>query len=173
MLQAAATGRDRNAAQPPAELEGFRRSMRRFAEHYSALPVKTQATCPVCRRVVPAVFERCGRQVVLTYHCGGCGRPREVHADAIWSEVASDFPGSRRRTLTGGPIQPVLRRLPRTVQTLCPECCAVIVGRTFVEGGAVYMEKSCPEHGHFRDCVSPDALLYSKAAWWTFQEHPG
>ena len=30
-----------------------------------------------------------------------------------------------------------------------------------------------PRHGHVRDCVNSDVLLYSKASWWTFQEPPG
>ncbi len=163
----------RAGAPPAADLEGFRRSMRRFVDGYASLPVSTRATCPLCRRVVPAQFDRVGRQVVLTYHCDRCGQNREVHADAIWSQVDSDFPGSAERTFTGFPIQPVLRRLPRTVETLCPECCAIILGRYFVEDGAVYIEKVCPEHGHFRDCVNSDVLLQSKAAWWTFEEHAG
>ena len=173
MLQAEVTGPSGAGADSAAEgLERFRQSMRRF-DRDAKLPLATQATCPICRDVVPAVFDRLGRQVVLTYHCAACGPNREVHADAIWSRPASDFPDSPERTLAGEPIQPVLRRLPRTVQTLCPQCCAVVVGRHFVEDGAVYIEKTCPEHGWFRDCISSDALLYSKAAWWTFEEAPG
>ncbi len=161
------------AAEGEARLERFRRSMRRFASAQASLPVRTQATCPRCRKVVPATFDRIGRQVVLTYHCPGCGESREVHADTIWSEVRSDRPPSPARTLGGAPIQPVLRRLPRTVQTLCPECCAIILGRYFVQDRAVFIEKTCPEHGYFRDRISSDVLLYCKAAWWTFEEHPG
>ncbi len=154
-------------------LEGVRAAVRRFADHYSRLPVRTQATCPVCRHVVAAEFDRAGERIALTYHCRRCGENREVHADAIFSAARSDFAGSPQRTFAGEPIQPVPRRLPRTVETLCPECAAVVLGRCFVEGGAVYIEKTCPEHGYLRDCVNSDALLYSKAAWWTFEEHPG
>jgi len=124
-------------------------------------------------RVVPAAFDRVGGRIVLTYRCEECGERREVHADAIWTKRGSDLPGSAGRTFSGAPIQPVLRRLPRTVETLCPDCCAVVLGRYFVEDGAVYIEKVCPEHGYFRDCVNTDALLYSKAAWWSFEEHAG
>ncbi len=154
-------------------LAAFRRSVGRFRQAYSSLPAPMRVTCPVCRGLVEGVFERVGGQVVLTYRCGRCGPSREVHADTVWSRGPSDRPGSAERTLAGAPIQPVPRRLPRTVESLCPECRRLILGRCFVEGGAVYMEKSCPEHGYFRDCVNSDALLYAKASWWTFEEHAG
>ncbi len=154
-------------------LAAFKRSMRRFAAEQAALPLATRATCPTCRSVVPATFDRVGGQVVLTFHCGECGERREVHQDTIWLHRDSDVPGSAARTFGGSRIHPVLRRLPRTVQTLCPECSAIVVGRYFVEDGAVWIEKTCPEHGHWRDCVSSDAVLYSKASWWTFEEHAG
>lgn len=154
-------------------VERLRADIRRFADRYAELPVDTQATCPICRQVVPAAFDRVGERVVLTYRCPGCGESREAHADVIFSRAESDFPHSPACTLSGEPIQPVVRRLPRTVETLCPECCAVVLGRYFVEDGAVFIEKTCPEHGHFRDCINSDALLQSKAAWWTFEEHAG
>ena len=158
---------------PAGDIEAFRRQMRRFAGTYAKLPAATQASCPVCRKVVPAVFDRAGRQIVLTYDCPGCGRRREVHEDAIWSQLVSERPHSPKETYAGAPIQPVLRHLPRTVETLCPECCAVVLGRYFVEDGAVHIEKTCPEHGYFRDCVNSDVLMYSKAAWISYEEGPG
>ncbi len=162
-----------DAAAVSDELEQFRRSIRRLEDAYLSLPVATSATCPLCRKVVLAEFDRKGEQIVLTYQCPGCGSNAEVHADTIWSQAQPDFPGSPTHTLTGSPIQPLLRRLPRTVETLCPQCCTVIPGRYFVEDTAVYIEKTCPQHGHFRDCISSDALLYSKSAWWTFEDAPG
>jgi hypothetical protein len=172
---AAATARAPGAPEPPGTdgLGRFRQGMRRFASRQASPPVETQATCPTCRHVVPATFERLGEQVVLSFHCGACGPRRLVHHDAIWTQARSDFPGSARRTYHGSRIHPAIRRLPRTVETLCPHCAAILVGRYFVEDGAVFIEKSCPDHGYFRDCVNSDALLYSKAAWWTFQEQPG
>jgi uncharacterized radical SAM superfamily Fe-S cluster-containing enzyme len=147
--------------------------MRRFAATFASLPVGTQATCPNCRQVCPATFDRQGDAVVLIFHCSACGELRQAHHDAIWTPLASDVPGSAAETFCGTRIRPVLRRLPRTVQTLCPQCAAIIVGRYFVQDGAVWAEKTCPQHGYFRDCINSDALLYSKAAWWSFQEHPG
>jgi len=169
-------GQAGRAACPAAApgLTAFRESMRRFADLFAGLPVETRATCPTCRRVVPATFDlHQGRQVTLTFHCDDCGQRVEAHDDAIWTEPVSDFPGSSVRTFSGSRIHPVMRRLPRTVETLCPQCGAIIVGRYFVEDGAVFIEKSCPEHGYFRDCVNSDAVLQCKAAWWTYEEHAG
>jgi uncharacterized radical SAM superfamily Fe-S cluster-containing enzyme len=151
----------------------FQQKMRRFAHLYASPPVETQATCPTCGQVVGAVFERIGEQIVLALRCDACGPRRRVHHDAIWTDLPSDFPGSATRTYCGSRVHPAIRRLPRTVETLCPACAAIVVGRYFVADGAVFIEKACPEHGHFRDCVNSDVLLYSKAAWWTYEEHPG
>ncbi len=155
------------------DLEHHRRAMRRFAHTYAALPARTQATCPKCRSVVQASFDRVGEQIVLTYQCPRCGPHREVHFDVIWTNRASDYPGSAAQTYHGTRIRPVTRRLPRTVETLCPRCGAIVLGRQFVEDGAVHVEKTCPRDGHFRDCINSDALLHAKALWWTYEEHPG
>ncbi|MEI7837011.1 MAG: radical SAM protein, partial [Planctomycetota bacterium] len=160
-------------AEATASLDGYRQSMRRFLASCGQLPYATQATCPHCRQVVPAVFERAGERVVLRFDCPSCPPVRQVHQDVIWTQGQSDFPGSPTHTLGGQPIQPVTRRLPRTVNTLCPDCGAIVVGREFVADGRVLIEKTCPEHGYFSDCVNSDVLLYSKAAWWTFEEAPG
>ena len=154
-------------------LDTRREDVRRLGGSYATLPVDLQATCPICRNVVAATFDRNGDQIVLNYDCSACGPRREVHADAIWTDALSDYPGSATHTFGGSRIHPVLRRLPRTVETLCPDCAAVVVGRYFVQDGAVLIEKTCPDHGYFSDCINSDALLYSKAAWWTYEEHPG
>ena len=154
-------------------LTAYKRRMRRFAAGNARLPFATRATCPTCRRVAPATFARAGEQVVLTFHCGRCGEARQVHHDAIWTDLRSDVPGSAARTFAGARVRPVVRRLPRTVESLCPECAAIVVGRHFVEDGAVYVEKVCPEHGYVRDCINSDVRLHAKASWWTFEEPPG
>jgi len=155
------------------EMLRFRQSMRRFADSFAELPVKTQATCPTCRTIVPAVFDRCGRQIVLTFNCDKCGPARQVHHDAIWTPLKSDRSASPQKTLAGSRIHPQIRRLPRTVETLCPQCSAILIGRYFVRDGAVFIEKTCPDHGYVQDCISSSALLYSKASWWSYEERPG
>ncbi|NLW86173.1 MAG: radical SAM protein [Planctomycetes bacterium] len=165
--------------QPPADnravesCDDFRQRIRRFRRLHLQLPLCTRATCPTCGEVVDAQFTRVGDQVVLKFGCDTCGPRSEVHHDRIWSDGRSDVPGSPETTFSGAAIKPVLRRLPRTVETLCPECSSIILGRYFVQDGKVMIEKHCPEHGHFIDCVNSDALLYSKAAWWSFEEAPG
>ncbi|MEN6665421.1 MAG: tetraether lipid synthase Tes [Phycisphaerae bacterium] len=159
-------------------LADHRRQIRQYAPAAAPLPYATAATCPTCRSVVHAVYDwadpaRPGGQIVLTWHCPACGPSSAVHHDTLWSQPESDFPGSASHTFGGWRVPPVLRRLPRTVQSLCPTCAAAVVGRYFVEDGAVWIEKICPAHGYVRDCVNSDALLYSKAAWWTFREHGG
>ena len=147
--------------------------MRRFTGLWAKLPVETRATCPVCGEVRPARFERRGEQVVLTFDCPACDVPPIVHQDAIWTHLEPDWPGSARETFHGSRIHPVLRRLPQTVETLCPDCGAIIIGRYFVRDGQVFMEKTCPEHGYVRDRISPSVALFTKASWWNFEEHPG
>ena len=163
----AASGAGRSASGgAPAGMDRLKQSMRRFAGRWRSLPVDFPATCPTCRRVVPARFDIAAEKVVLTYDCDRCGRRREVHHDAIWTGTPGD-------AADDAAASPVLRRLPRTVESLCPECCAIVIARHFVEDGAVFIEKSCPEHGYFRDCVNSDVVLYSKAAWWSFSDRRG
>ena len=155
------------------ELLEYQRRLRRFVGLYRTLPVRTRASCPRCGRVVEAIFEKPADQVILKTRCPQCGALREVHHDRIWTRAASDVPPSPTHTLSGVRIDPVIRRLPRIVETLCPQCGAIVLGRTFVRGGQGLIENTCPELGFFQDRISSDVLLYSKAAWWSFQEHPG
>ncbi len=163
------------ASQPDSwePLRQKRMDMRRFVDRWANLPVETQATCPLCGKIQPARFEKRNQQVVLVFDCPTCDVPPIVHHDAIWTHLAPDWPGSASETFHGSRIHPVLRRLPRTVETLCPECGAIILGRYFVRNGQVFMEKTCPEHGYVSDRISPSVALFTKASWWNFEEHPG
>jgi len=76
-------------------------------------------------------------------------------------------------TYTGSPITPLKTGLPKTTQSLCPECTRLIGARLFEEDGRVVMEKSCPDHGPFRDIVYSDAKLYLKMEQWTFGDSRG
>ena len=79
------------------------------------------------------------------------------------------------KTLTGGPIQPLQKGLPKTTTSLCPDCATVnkIEARIFEENGRVMMEKTCPEHGEFKDCISSDVKLYLKMEAWEFGDNTG
>ncbi len=76
-------------------------------------------------------------------------------------------------THTGAPIVPVQKGLPKTTESLCPECSCVIAARIFEENGKVIMAKTCPEHGDFRDIVYGDVKLYLKMEQWTFGDNRG
>lgn len=78
-----------------------------------------------------------------------------------------------RQTRTGAPIKPITRGLPKTVESLCPECLKVIPARMFEENGRVMMEKTCPEHGYFKDLYWSDVDLYLKAERWHFMDGEG
>jgi uncharacterized radical SAM superfamily Fe-S cluster-containing enzyme len=76
-------------------------------------------------------------------------------------------------TLGGSRIEAVHKGLPKITQSLCPECIRVIDARVFEENGKVIMEKTCPQHGYFRDCVYSDAKLYLKMENWHFGDNRG
>jgi uncharacterized radical SAM superfamily Fe-S cluster-containing enzyme len=76
-------------------------------------------------------------------------------------------------TYTGSPIRPLDKGLPKTTQSLCPDCGKLIEARIFEDGGKVVMEKNCASHGEFRDIVYSDAKLYLKMEEWTFGDNRG
>jgi len=76
-------------------------------------------------------------------------------------------------TLGGSPITPVHKGLPKITQSLCPECTRVIEARIFDESGRVMMEKTCAQHGYFKDCVFSDTRLYLKMEQWSFGDNRG
>ncbi len=76
-------------------------------------------------------------------------------------------------TYTGTPIKALPKGLPKMTQSLCPECSALIEARIFEENGRVIMEKTCDEHGLFRDTVYSDVKLYLKMEEWVFGDNRG
>jgi len=171
-------------SKPPNQadsLQEHRRSLLRFSKLNRTLPYEIQATCPRCYEQVPARFEWIDKQqqrLGLHYDCRRCGSLSEVHYDAIWCSPPppSARPAhgvSARKTYSGRVIRPNARSLPRTVETLCPECSALIIGRYFVEDSAVMIEKTCPEHGYYRDIINRDVRLFLKGAYWSYEEQPG
>jgi hypothetical protein len=130
--------------------------------------------CPGCDAVVPSTFFMVDTQVVLSIRCHRCGETLEAHHDVLWNTTArSDLPDSPTHTYGGTRIKPVVHDLPRTVETLCPECGCNVLGRYYVNDGRVMIEKTCPRHGYFRDCINSDVRVYLRASYWTFEEAPG
>ena len=76
-------------------------------------------------------------------------------------------------THTGALIQELPKGLPKSTQSLCPECVKVIPAIIFEESGKAVMEKNCPEHGFFRDIISSDVQLYLKMEQWQFGDNRG
>ncbi|MFA5139912.1 MAG: radical SAM protein [Elusimicrobiota bacterium] len=67
------------------------------------------------------------------------------------------------RTLTtysGKPIPPPVFGLPKEIDSVCPDCSTVIKALLYAEAGKVWIRKSCPEHGEFKDIFFGDEALY-------------
>ncbi len=162
------------------ELERYKLALRKYAPVQNGLPWTCDAQCACCGAVVPArfVLDEAEDQVYLVYSCPACGRWYEPHHDVLF---VKDVSGHRARqsvrqpakTHGGAPIRPIVRELPKTVETLCPECSCIILGRYYARDDAVYMEKTCPEHGYFRDRVNSDVRLYLKSAEAVFEDERG
>jgi uncharacterized radical SAM superfamily Fe-S cluster-containing enzyme len=52
--------------------------------------------------------------------------------------------------------------LIRTTKSICPICYRIIDAKLYEEKGAVYMEKSCVEHGTFKDLCWSDYRIYKQ-----------
>jgi len=52
--------------------------------------------------------------------------------------------------------------LLKKTRTLCPACGRTIDAEIVEEGGQVFFERACPEHGSFRDLYWSDAALYKR-----------
>ena len=76
-------------------------------------------------------------------------------------------------TYTGSRIAPIHKGLPKITQSICPECIRVIEARIFEEDGRVMMEKTCPQHGYFKDVCYGDVKLYLKMEQWSFGDNRG
>jgi len=76
-------------------------------------------------------------------------------------------------TYSGSPIAPLAKGLPKTTQSLCPDCGKLIEARIFEDSGKVVMEKHCANHGDFRDIIYSDAKLYLKMEEWSFGDNRG
>ncbi len=139
----------------------------------ATLPLSTEAQCTRCERVLPAILRADGGRVLLERRCPEHGAVREELHDVLFSTVAPDRPGAPTHTRSGARIRPVVRALPKTVETLCPECARVVVGRVFEWQGDVYMEKACPAHGYVRDRVFTNARLFLKLQQWSFRDGAG
>jgi uncharacterized radical SAM superfamily Fe-S cluster-containing enzyme len=167
------------AGDAATELERYRVALRRYApvqKGLAGLPWPGEWLCGRCDEIAPGrlLHEEDADRIVLEHDCSRCGSWREPHADVLFTTPrVKAHPRQPRFTFSGAPVRPIPRALPRTVETLCPECACLILGRSYEKGGAVWMEKTCPEHGYFRDKVSSDAWLYLLCEERSFQDERG
>jgi hypothetical protein len=168
------------AGDAQTELEQYKLSLRRYApvqKGLAGLPWKGQWQCVACGALAPGqlVYDADEDAIYLETDCPNCGPAHERHHDALFvsNKPGTDAPHQPDRTHSGTPIRPVAAELPKTVETLCPECRCNILGRYFVRDGVVWMEKTCPEHGYFRDKISTDVTLYLQSLRSGWQDERG
>ena len=53
-------------------------------------------------------------------------------------------------------------KLIRTTKSISPVCYRIIDAKLYEENGSVYIEKSCAEHGTFKDLCWSDYQLYKQ-----------
>ncbi|MCB0308180.1 MAG: radical SAM protein [Bdellovibrionales bacterium] len=77
------------------------------------------------------------------------------------------------KTHSGHPIREIPWSLPYFTQSLCPECTKVVKARKFAEDGKVWMDKTCKEHGYFKELISPDLEVYMDMFTFRFGDGQG
>ncbi len=161
------------------ELERYKLSLRKYSpvqKGRRGLPWRCESHCLGCDAVVPAqfVYDDGEDAIYLVFECPTCGPHRRRHHDVLFvKNKPAQTERQPKRTYKGSVIRPVVKGLPKTVETLCPECGCNILGRYYVKDNAVYIEKTCPEHGYCRDKISSDAELYLKSTRSIFEDERG
>ncbi|MBN2445702.1 MAG: radical SAM protein [Phycisphaerae bacterium] len=163
------------------ELERYKVAMRRFSpvqRGRKGLPWEGEWQCDGCAARVPGrlLYQEADDSMYLEYDCPTCGQHRERHADALFVKRIPQRPELKRQpktTHSSFKIRPIQTLLPRTVETLCPECSALILGRYHVFQDAVWIEKTCPDHGYFRDKINSDVDLYLRGTVGGFEDERG
>jgi uncharacterized radical SAM superfamily Fe-S cluster-containing enzyme len=144
-----------------------------FDPVHHGLPLSLESQCLHCERVLTAEMTRIDGAVVIQKECSEHGQLIEGLNDVLFTDAVSDRPGSPATTHAGDRIRPVVRFLPKTVESLCPECGRNVVGRVFDWHNDVYMEKTCPNHGYVKDRVTTNTELFLKCQQWSFREGAG
>lgn len=66
---------------------------------------------------------------------------------------------------------PTERRVLRRTEAVCPQCIRPLAAEVVAEGGAVFLERACPEHGLARQQLSGDADYWSDLDGFYFDVH--
>lgn len=134
----------------------------------AGLPLNVETQCLECESVVPGMMVWKSGEVFLEKNCPEHGHMEEKLNDRLFAGTEDTI-----ETYTGSRINPVVRLLPKSVETLCPECGRKVIGRVYDWQGNVFMEKTCPDHGYCRDRVMTNTALYLKMQEWSFKEGRG
>ncbi len=134
----------------------------------AGLPLNVESQCLECERVLPGMMVWKSGEVFIEKNCPEHGRMEEKLNDKLFMEAEDSI-----STYSGSRINPVVRLLPKSVETLCPECGRKVIGRVYDWRGNAYMEKTCPDHGYCRDRVMTNTSLYLKVQEWAFKEGRG
>lgn len=76
-------------------------------------------------------------------------------------------------TYCGRDIPPLVKGLPKTIRSLCPECNKTIPAELRDVNGQVRMFKTCPEHGPVEDIYWSDTRLYLQAEKYFYGDGRG
>lgn len=98
---------------------------------------------------------------------------RPTHICRLEDLFSRDADNQARETFLGSPINKLQRGLPKSIESLCPECRNVIPAVLLDDRGKVYMEKTCPEHGFFRELYWSDTAMYLRAERMNFGDGRG
>jgi hypothetical protein len=132
------------------------------------LPWSGQWRCGGCGQTVAGQVSASASasDLLLETRCERCGPRREALRDGRVSASGAPPPTLGRSTSS------FVRALPVALDTLCPECSVPLVGRAFTIGAAVWIEKTCPQHGYFRDHLDADSSFYLRLAGARFALEP-
>ena len=162
------------------ELEHYKLSLRKYCpvqKGRAGLPWAGKWHCSGCQETVPGefIYDAGDDSIYLRLDCPRCGPQRQRHHDVLFVRNPRQPAHHRqpRQTHALFPIRPIVTELPKTVETLCPECSCLVLGRYYVHDRVVWIEKTCPEHGYFRDKVNTDVELYLKGTRSGFQDERG
>ncbi len=162
-------------------LEQYKAGLRKYApvqKGIAGLPWEGQWYSEEYAGLVPGrlLYDRDEDKIFLEYDGPDGAQYREEHLDVLFVKNIPTRDGLKRQpktTYSGFVVRPILTGLPRTVETLCPECSCLLLGRYFVKDNAVCIEKTCPEHGYFRDKINSDVNLYLRMTTTGWEDEAG
>jgi uncharacterized radical SAM superfamily Fe-S cluster-containing enzyme len=71
--------------------------------------------------------------------------------------------GGGRKLQPPEPADAAAPRLVELTMSLCPECLAKVEAKVIIEGGRVFLQKFCPQHGRQRVLIADDAAYWEQS----------